>query len=674
MRYARFFRLTLLVVLGVVLVGVSAESLKKWNSYSRFDKTHYLTKKQTDFIRPGLNMEVMDLSVVDRAVSVTVRLTDDLGGPLDVDGIVVPGPLSASIILGYIPQDKTQYVSLTNRTVTSSITGVTAVQPSAVGTTLVPTDQPGVFTMYVETLIPEDADGDATHSLGFYIRRDLTDFGLDRLVVNEVLHFTPNGGEVPYVRDMVRDDTCNKCHDQLSLHGGSRQDVDLCIMCHTDGVIDPDTGNSIDFDVMVHKIHMGEDLPSVKAGSPYQIIGFRNSVHDYSKVVFPQDVRNCESCHAQEADQAMAHLFNPNRESCGSCHDDVVFETGENHVDLAQVSDNLCANCHIAQGELEFDASILGAHTIPTKSAQLAGINIDIQEIVNTAPGEYPTVYFTLSDNDGFPIQPSTMSSLSFLIAGPNTDFNFLATEQASQNAVLDTDRWAYTFTEAIPADAMGSYTLGAEAYRNVLINEGTTKEFSHRETMDNNPTIPFGVTDLIPVARRKVVSDESCDECHDNLALHGTIRHEPDYCVMCHQTGADDSPFRVEGDPRTIDFKFMIHRIHRGEELEADYTVIGFRGTPHNYNEVVFPGHLNNCENCHIDRSYEVPSAGILSTATNYEFYSPIPPNSAACLSCHDSLAAAAHTWINTAPFGESCAVCHGAGSDYDVAEVHAN
>lgn len=672
---SRSIRIALAVMLGFILIGLSAESFKKWNHYSRFDKRHYLTKKQTDFIRPGLNMEVLSLDVVDRAVSVTVRLTDDLGGPLDVNGVVTPGPMSASIILGYIPQGETQYVSLTTRVQTSPITGDSAIQPTAVSEQMMPTEEDGVYIITASTLIPEDADIDATHSLGFYIRRDLRDFGMDRLVVNEVLHFTPAGGEVPFVRDIIRDDTCNKCHDQLAIHGGSRRDVDLCIMCHTADVVDPDTGNSVDMDVMIHKIHMGEHLPSVEAGHPYQIIGFRQSVHDYSTVVFPQDVRNCESCHTPDAGQYMAHLMNPNRESCGSCHDDVNFETGENHADLAQVSDNLCSNCHIPQGELEFDASILGAHTIPQKSEQLAGINIDIQEIVDTSPGDYPTVYYNLTNNDGDTIDPASLDFFYFLIAGPNTDYNVLIREAAAAGSVMDENRYAFTFTTPIPEDAHGSYTLGAEAFRMVLLNEGTTKETSHRETMQHNPTLAFAVTDAEAVPRRTVVTAESCDACHDNLELHGTIRHEPDYCVMCHQPGADDSPFRPDdaGPARTIDFKFMIHRIHKGHDLQDDYTLIGFRGIPHNYNEVHYPGNLNNCESCHVNSSYEIPVKGVEPTITLNEFYSPMPPNSASCLSCHDTLDAAAHTWINTAPFGESCGVCHGAGSDYDVARVHA-
>ncbi len=42
---------------------------------------------------------------------------------------------------------------------------------------------------------------------------------------------------------------------------------------------------------------MGSSLPSVQAGTPYQIVGFQNSVNDWSTVVYPADIRRCQTCH-----------------------------------------------------------------------------------------------------------------------------------------------------------------------------------------------------------------------------------------------------------------------------------------------------------------------------------------------------------------------------------------
>jgi len=132
-------------------------------------------------------------------------------------------------------------------------------------------------------------------------------------------------------RDVVKTESCNRCHDPLSAHGGARRNVELCVMCHTPQTTDPDTGNTVDFKVMIHKIHTGSSLPSVKAGTPYQIIGFQQSVNDYSTVVFPSDVRNCTICHTPTAAQAKNYITNQSRAACGSCHDNVDFASGKNH-------------------------------------------------------------------------------------------------------------------------------------------------------------------------------------------------------------------------------------------------------------------------------------------------------------------------------------------------------
>jgi hypothetical protein len=44
-----------------------------------------------------------------------------------------------------------------------------------------------------------------------------------------------------------------------------------------------------------------------------------------------------------------------------------------------------------------------------------------------------------------------------------------------------------------------------------------------------------------------------------------------------------------------------------------------------------------------------------------------------AACLGCHDTVDAAAHAYVNTAPFGEACATCHAPEDQFAVDKVHA-
>ncbi len=667
-----WYQLMTVAFLLVVLVGLSAATLEQL-SFSKFDKRHYLTDQQIAFIRPGLKLTVKDVSVAaDRSVSVTYQITDLKDMPLDKDGILTPGPVTSSFIMAYLPNDQNQYVNLTTRSAKSPITNVTAVQGSADsnGTTVKVSD--GVYKYTLKTKLPDGDDATATHSIGLVFYRDLSEFGLETDIANDVVNFRPDGGVVTKVRDVVTTESCKKCHDDVTFgfHShGARSTVEVCVLCHNPQTVDPDTGESQDMAVFIHKIHRGENLPSVVAGKPYKIIGNSQSVHDYSTVAYPQDIRNCETCHDPKAGatQQEAYLLHPTRAACGSCHDNVNFASGANHAGGVQLSDKFCANCHWPEGDLEFDASIKGAHVIPAKSMQLAGLKLELVDIVNTAPGQTPTVKYRLKNNAGQPILPTELTRFRLTLAGPATDVTTLIREDAAAKSVAAGDAFNYTFTAPIPATATGSFLLSGDAYRNAIINPGQVKQATVRESAVN-PLKYFAVTDATAQPRRHIVSNAKCNSCHEDLAFHGGQRRDPDYCVACHYPAAQDG----QSPAHTIDLKFMVHRIHMGEELTRPFA-IGGATNPTSFNEVRYPADRKNCVKCHEGTSYNVPTAGVEKTLDGREFYSPIPPNSAACLGCHDTLDAAAHTYLNTATFGESCGVCHGPNADFAVAKVHA-
>ncbi|MDX2427775.1 MAG: hypothetical protein QNK22_03715, partial [Xanthomonadales bacterium] len=264
-------------------------------SYTTKDSEFYLTPEQLLFIRPGLVMEITNVVIpADRQAEVTFTLSDPAGLPLDRTGVYTPGPVSTSFIIANIPAGEEAYYSYTKRVQTSPITGDSAEQAS--------TDSGGTYTemsigtyMYkFATVLPEGYDMGVTHTVGIYARRDLLEFELDRYVSNELYHFVPSGSAEPDPRDIVTTETCNgRCHDPIALHGGARTDVGLCILCHNPNQdIDPDTGNSVDMPLMIHKIHMGANL-----ANGYNIIGYRQTDHDYSDVVYPAEINECESCH-----------------------------------------------------------------------------------------------------------------------------------------------------------------------------------------------------------------------------------------------------------------------------------------------------------------------------------------------------------------------------------------
>ncbi|HWP85936.1 MAG TPA: OmcA/MtrC family decaheme c-type cytochrome [Terriglobia bacterium] len=657
--------------------------------YNASQKEFYLNQADLAFVQPGLHIDIQGVEVSGTTVIVTFRITDNNNQGLDRLGIETPAAVTTNWVLARINPGDTQYTSYRTNAVGQAAAENVAANYQSLGN--------GVYKYTFSTRLPAGYPANATHTVGVYATRDLRalaeQLGLFQLArtgrydANDTFDFIPAGGQVTQVRDVVSTASCNQCHDPLAEHGGARREVRLCVLCHQPQSIDPDSGNTVDFKVMIHKIHQGANLPSVRAGRPYQIIGFNNSLHDYSRVVWPQDTRHCDTCH-KGTTQADTWMTNPTRAACGSCHDDINFATGENHPGGAQLDDGQCTICHVADSGLEFDTSVKGAHTIPNFSKQLKGLNVEITGITNTSPGSKPTVTFTVKDNAGNPIEVSRLQSFTLRLAGPATDYTWMVSEDA-RSATATPTGYSYTFrNNAIPATASGTYAVGAEA-RNPATVTGSLLGPSFTATESAfNPVLYFSV-DGSPVEERRTVVNVNtqCNACHKRLVLHGGLRTNTDYCVMCHNPATVDNPnaarnagFSVpQGEvPTSINFRFMIHRIHSGAELSRDYTIYRSFGV-FNFNEVEFPGDRRNCAKCHVNNSYQLPlPSGMANTTAPREFYSPLGPAASACLGCHDSEEAAAHAYLQTAVFpsgrtSEACAACHGEGKDYSVSRVHA-
>ena len=268
----------------------------------------------------------------------------------------------------------------------------------------------------------------------------------------------------------------------------------------------------------------------------------------------------------------------PNRAACGACHENANFATGAGHANLPQVSDNQCSTCHIPKGELDFDVSILGAHLIPTESASLPGTVFKLVRVEDGVAGKRPSVVFRVEDKAGKPIPPSAMTRLALVLAGPTSDYQTYVSEDArtAQNGGDGNSVW--TFQQAIPAGTRGSYTIGIEGYRDVTLLPNTTKSMTVRDAGDNH-ILHFSVDGSPVEPRRTVVALAKCNNCHDQLSLHGGNRNNIEQCVLCHNPTGTDTARRpaTAGAPQGIHFALMIHRIHTGEELSRDFSVYGF-------------------------------------------------------------------------------------------------
>ena len=670
-----------LIGIGVAVAGAAVVMGVKAPTWTASDKAFYLSNREANFIRPGLVLKILDAQIDTAGViRARFRITDPQNQPLDREGIVTPGPVAVSFIVGVIPNNQTQYTSYITRVQTSPITNKSATQATADAGGVFEKLADGEYRYTFRATAPQGYDRTATHSVGAYSTRNLTEFELGNQYSDEVFTFVPAGGAVRNVRNITKTATCNKCHDPLSAHGGARRKVELCVVCHTPQTTDPDTGNTVDMPVMVHKIHMGKNLPSVKAGKKYQIIGFNQTVFDFSGVGFPANVRNCQACH--ESGSMSADIPNgpgawlkPNRAACGACHENANFATGAGHATLPQVSDNQCSTCHIPKGELDFDVSILGAHLIPTESASLPGTVFKLVRVEDGVAGKRPSVVFRVEDKAGKPIPPSAMTRLALVLAGPTSDYQTYVSEDArtAQNGGDGNSVW--TFQQAIPAGTRGSYTIGIEGYRDVTLLPNTTKSMTVRDAGDNH-ILHFSVDGSPVEPRRTVVALAKCNNCHDQLSLHGGNRNNIEQCVLCHNPTGTDTARRpaTAGAPQGIHFALMIHRIHTGEELSRDFSVYGFGNTRNQFNEVLFPGDRRNCSTCHVNGSENLPLKETLSNVTDPRAYvNPMGPATAACTGCHDTRAAASHALTNSNALGESCAVCHGVNADFAVSRAHA-
>jgi OmcA/MtrC family decaheme c-type cytochrome len=184
--------------------------------------------------------------------------------------------------------------------------------------------------------------------------------------INKVFYFSVDGSKVAPRRQVVSLDKCNTCHSFLSLHGGNRNQIEQCVLCHNPN--GTDVGNrpasqapsqTIQMAYMIHRIHTGENSPR-----EYTIYGFGGSVNDFTDIRYPGDRRNCNACHVNGSEQVplpdglldvtsprgLLNPVKPTTNACTGCHTDTPTAS---HA-LSNTTDKLgeaCAVCHSASSD-----------------------------------------------------------------------------------------------------------------------------------------------------------------------------------------------------------------------------------------------------------------------------------------------------------------------------------
>ncbi len=318
-----------------------------------------------------------------------------------------------------------------------------------------------------------------------------------------------------------------------------------------------------------------------------------------------------------------------------------------------------------------------------------------VATITDVAIGDRPVLSLTVVDEQGIAITGLQSSNLRFTIAkllpGDNgsasawqsyinrtkrpaiTPENPSAIQATSESGGKLTDHGNGTYTYTFVTD-IRSVTQPVSVPYEPLRTHRVAIQFSGGPVA--NPIFDWvpetGVTTNL--SRRDIVATESCNSCHDPLALHGGGRIEVKYCVTCHNPGTVEPNSGTE-----MDFTVLIHKIHRGSGLPSvqaggEYVVYGFGDSRHDYSHVKFPQDITNCTKCHAGTS----TAGTASIApatliTNQGDNWAQVPTMAACGSCHDDVGFEQHFGGQADDSG--CQSCHSVtGAAGSIEHSHQN
>ena len=305
------------LVLGAVAASVVLLGAVKKNNFSIHEKAYYAAPSLVAYVQPGLVFKVVSATVTaNGTISVDFKTTDPNGAALDRTGVITPGTVASSFLIAYIPKGQTQFTSYITRNVTAAVGGATAIQATGDSGGTYQTVADGEYIYTFGNKAPAGYDTSATHRIGIYGSRNLTEFDAGTHYASTTFNFVPDGANVRVTR-RGQDPVLQQVPRRARLPRRIAQGHELCIMCHTPQTTDSGSGNTLDMKVFVHKLHNGSHLPSVQAGGKYFIVGFNNAVSDWSTVEFPTNgggssfpgVLKCQSCHEQNNGAAQAKAW-----------------------------------------------------------------------------------------------------------------------------------------------------------------------------------------------------------------------------------------------------------------------------------------------------------------------------------------------------------------------------
>lgn len=504
---------------------------------------------------------------------------------------------------------------------------------------------------------------------------------------------------------VVEADNCASCHqgasnDQFYMHhvdpgflpvGIPSIDsvpVATCKSCHNNdgyaafsGVItDPDSDDVTPDNIVirVHGLHMGEELNNTFNTDPVSGV-----FADYTEVAFPADVRNCDTCHVDDSWKT-----EPSRQACGTCHDDVWFDSPSsmpsNYAVMHEggsTPDTSCSLCHTSNDE---DAlSVPAVHAIDLSTEYV--VDLELSDPANGeyyVPGESPTLTISISDSEtGDVVNPLTIteedwSRFRLQVSGPKEDTEPVLTTAAADHSKSGSLSYIYNDlrvrTEPSDEDPMLSRTSTELVYEldDVAgLEPGTYQVFvqiRHVNTPSSLKVLKF----LVETDEEEPEIATNCADCHGDTNIHGSYPYSeaPGLCKNCHDYerqldnngGWDDRNWGFGAAPMSR----RVHGVHFGKYLDKPEEIHGEEDAEH-FSGIIFPQDVRNCVKCHSESDMWTEE-----------------PSRLACLACHDSDEAWTHASLQTSdstpdePWNgdevETCVVCHGKDRDFAPKIVH--
>jgi len=458
-------------------------------------------------------------------------------------------------------------------------------KPAGMAATQLVYNDDGYYTYTFSTDITDPAktngvifEPNRTHRVA--IQLSFLDSAGKQVIVNPSMDFTvdANGNAMPVTdplltRKMVDVGTCNGCHAKLSLHGGGRVDTQYCVTCHNAGTTDANSGNPVTFMTMVHKIHAGRFLAASPGGENYTIWGFNNTAFDFSHVGFPQDLRNCSTCHTAtnpatpQGDNWKTRI---SKEACLTCHASGVGSKWDTrHAPIAvtrlgagaaatALPNAECLNCHIPGSRIGSDV----VHWAQNQQ-NAAKYKMNIESVVfNDTPtktGRTVTVKYFVSDptngNAAYDLMEGCVGAApnictannrfgnlqlrvayQNIVGQPTNATEFTAYNNAGTTAVASA--WAgtndgsnhYTVNVPLPDDTPTAAAAGTAR----VVSIGQVKEAKIDVKDPSKQALDLLLPGLVNVAvqhasqefaisgplnpRRKIVATEKCNVCHGTL------------------------------------------------------------------------------------------------------------------------------------------------------------